>query len=843
MNVRFAYKNETKTQCFHCGEPCQTFDLVRDEKYFCCQGCAEVYQLLQENQLCEYYDLNDKAGVNRRIGAKKEKFAYLDLPEVQAKLLSFSDGKTAKLTLFIPTIHCSSCIWLLEHLYKLNPNIGFSQINFLKKQLFVSFEIEKIKLSEVVATLASIGYEPLITLNDTDAQSDSRKDEESKKANRILIAQIAVAGFAFGNIMMMSFPEYFGFDAVSSQGLKYVFNVLNTLLALPVLVFSAKDYLISAYKNLIKGILHIDFPLALGILVLWFRSLYEIFAETGAGYLDSMTGLIFFLLVGKWFQQRTYQTLRYDRDFKSYFPIAVTLRLPNGVEKPIQVTDLKINDTIVVRNEELIPADTLLLAGAGRIDYSFVTGESMPIRKAEGETIFAGGRQKGEQIVLKVLKPVSQSYLTQLWNNAPEGIKVKNEENSLLQSILNRYFTFALLVIASFSAIYWLFFEQNIPVAMNVFTSVLIIACPCALSLGSQFALGTAMRVLGKHKFYLKNIRTVEKIADIDTVVMDKTGTITESNSHLSVAMHGFNEGKKEEIAKELAMVAALCQHSAHPLSVSIAKFLSKNDWQGLRPLTTFENTSVTLTPAQFTEHLGKGIEGIINGKHVRIGSSKFMMASESECKLKPDCEKLQENQVTKVFVCIDGTYKGYFSFQNQYRTGVKEMIQDLDKQELDLYLLSGDHDGEKQQLKPIFPQQENLHFRQSPYDKLHFIKDLQEKNHKVMMLGDGLNDAGALRQSEVGVAVTESTGYFTPASDAILDASMLSKLPQFVKFSKHATKVIRQSFVIAIVYNLVGLFFAVQGALSPIIAAILMPVSSLTVIFFTTWGVRRVRI
>lgn len=830
-------KNMTYAPCYHCGEPCQASIFEQagcrsDEKIFCCQGCLAVYELLKDNELCQYYDLNDKAGISQKISARKEKFIYLDLPEVQAKLFDFTDGKTANLTLFIPAIHCSSCIWLLEHLYKLNENIHFSQINFLKKQLAIRFDVQKIKLSEVAALLASIGYEPLITLNDVQEENDLQKDRKTQQENRRLIAQIAVAGFVFGNVMMLSFPEYFGFDSLSEQNLRYVFNALNLVFSLPVLFFSGQDYITTAYKNLRKGILHVDFPLALGMLVLWGRSIFEIITETGAGYIDSMSGLIFFLLIGKWFQQRTYQTMRYDRDFKSYFPIAVLVKDENGNEKPMQVNDLASGNKIVIRNEEIIPADTQLLRGNAQIDYSFVTGEASPIQKEIGETIYAGGRQKGEQIELLVLKKASQSYLTQLWNN--ENFDKNKDENSLLQAILNRYFTVVLILIACLSASYWLVFEKNIAVAINVFTAVLVIACPCALSLGSQFALGTAMRILGQHKFYLKNVHTVEQIAENDTIVFDKTGTITENKeSKIIFEPHNHLESLQGLSEKEISAILALCRNSTHPLSVKITNFLKENGYL------IFPNQAAEIV--SFKEQMGKGLEGIVGGSSVMIGSKKWL--------LEKGVQGFSETQAndneldTKVFIALNGMYKGCFVFKNTYREGIEQTIKSLVRADLDLYLLSGDNEGEKKNLQRLFPKENNLYFQQNPHQKLAFIKGLQAKNRHVMMVGDGLNDAGALLQSDTGIAVTENTAYFTPASDAILDASVLSKLPKFIKFCRFAVNKIRQSFGIALLYNLIGLFFAVQGLLSPLVAAILMPVSSLTVILFTTWGVKRFKL
>ena len=879
MLVTFSKKNATALTCYHCGETCPDNTFSKDSNYFCCQGCLAVYELLKENQLCEYYNLQDQAGTQRKVMEEKSKFLYLDLPEVQKKIVDFQDENNTKITFFIPSIHCSSCIWLLEHLYKLNQNIGHTQINFLKKQLSVSFSTKNIALSEVVALLASIGYEPLISLNDIEQDSDVRKDRKTNQENRRLIAQIAVAGFVFGNVMLWSFPDYFGFDSLSAHNFKYVFHALNLLFSIPVVLFSGQDYLISAYKNLRKGILHVDFPLALGILVLWLRSIYEIFTETGIGFIDSMSGLIFFLLVGKWFQQKTYQNLRYDRDYKSYFPVAVLVKDENGNEKPTPLADLQVNDRIIIRNEEIIPADSIFYNGNANIDYSFVTGEAVPIKKVSGEIIYAGGRQIGNQIELEVIKPVSQSYLTQLWNTAQTSTENNNTnstnntqkaENSVLQAILNRYFTLALLVIATISGSYWLFYAQQATTAIHVFTSVLLIACPCALSLGSQFALGTAMRILGKQKFYVKNTHTIEQIAENDTIIFDKTGTITENN-HTEISFVGYKNckvvatddipkpaksktnvseqnlvavpqsfGLTELGKKELFAILAITKNSMHPLSVAISNYL-KTTLENSKNNKENDTTSTqTIEVESFKEYAGQGIEGTINGMYLKIGSRKFITGKEVECPLKPDCEHITDDKMTKVFVAINFVYKGYFRFENRYRKDIDKMIAKLQASAYDLHVLSGDNDAEKHNLAKIFPNATNLHFQQNPHDKHNFVKKLQANHQQVMMLGDGLNDAAALRQSNTGIAVTENSAYFTPASDVIMEASVLTKLPNFIHFCRHAVRTIKISFVIALLYNLVGMYFAVQGALSPIIAAILMPVSSISIILFTTFWVHK---
>lgn len=776
-----------KQNCFHCGLDCNNDQFKLEGKLFCCNGCKTVYEILNQNELGCYYDFEKNPGtIPTEI---KEKYNYLDNKEIAEKLLEFNDDEISVVNFYIPSMHCSSCIWVLENLSKLHKGIVISTVNFPKKEIRITFKNIKISLKDVVKLITSIGYEPYISLEDA--------KNGKQKSNKKLIYQIAIAGFAFGNVMLLSFPEYFQDNEFWLEQYKPLFRFLMFIFSVPVVFYAARDYFISAYKGLKNKILNIDVPIAIGISVLFIRSTIEITFDLGQGFFDSLTGLVFFLLIGKIFQKQTYNYLSFERDYKSYFPIAVTKLNQDKSEENIEVYKIKKGDRLLIRNEELIPVDSILIKGNANIDYSFVTGESVPVSKKSGNKLFAGGKQLSGAIEIDVLQTIQQSYLTQLWSN----VAFKESEYSIKTLIdkISKYFTFAILAIALIAGVFWFFYDKSM--VFNVFTAVLIIACPCALALSSPFAFGNILRIFGRRHFYLKNANGIEELSKIDTIIFDKTGTIT-TNKETNIIYEGDSLTKVEE-----QEIRNLIRYSNHPLNRMLYQFLP---------------TSKELKVTNFKEFLGKGIEGKIKNNYYKLGAASFL-----------NVEKKEVNE-TNIYVSINEKLKGRFIFKNSYRKGLDTVFTNFSKK-YKLIILSGDNEGEKDYLENILPKNTKFSFNQKPEDKLEFIKQLQSKNKNVLMIGDGLNDAGALAQSNFGIAISENTNVFSPACDAILDAKMFENLPNFLLQTKKTINIIKASFVLSLLYNIIGMYFAITGQLSPIIAAILMPLSSITIVIFVT--------
>ena len=809
-----------EVQCYHCGADCEDHVIVHDDKPFCCEGCKTVYELLQENQLCNYYDLTQNPGVSPDKNYYAGKYAYLDLPEVHNKIIEFTDGRQTHVNWFFPQMHCSSCVYLLENLHRLHEGVISSLVNFPEKKARVVIDEQKISLSKLAELLTYIGYEPYISLQDIEAQ-------KTPKTNRTRLYKIGIAGFAFGNVMMMSFPDYFGLgDTQLDHRLQTMFSIFSVVLALPVFFYSASDFFVSAWKSIRERFLNIDAPIALAILVTFVRSLYEIGTQTGVGYLDSMTGIVFFMLLGRYFQDKTYSAISFDRDYKSYFPVAVTLLgrgkdavIPTkevsdtSLQSPITnhqllVTDLEPGDLILIRNKELIPADVRLVSERAMIDYSFVSGESVPIEKTRNELIYAGGRQVGGAIEVEVTKRVSQSYLTQLWNNDSATQQQQNAQQTMVGKI-NYYFSWALLALGFGALGYWMLMG-DLPRGINAITTILIVACPCALLLSDTFTNGNMLGMFGKHKLYLKNAQIIENLSKIDTVVFDKTGTLTLPDA----AQVQFIGKPLTHIQQRI--VRTLCEQSSHPLSRLIAKSLQHVPKEQLM--------------SDFNELEGKGIEGKLGEEvTVRLGSAAFTTSDASQI------APVIDSNSSHVYFAFAGKVLGYFDIQSQYRDNLAETLSNLKQRHYETYLLSGDKPTDVEMLSELFGSLKQLNFNQKPDDKLRFIENLQRQGHKVLMVGDGLNDAGALIKSDVGIAVSDNINNFSPACDGILEGNQLSILPHFVRLAQSGRSIVIQSFIISIIYNIIGLSFALTGNLSPVIAAILMPASSISIVLFTT--------
>ncbi len=777
------------TECSHCHQPLQERIPGKDpEKVYCCFGCKVVDELMLEDaSLIDHNALN------------LDSYRYLDEDKIRARLCRFEDEHQARISIHLPAIHCSSCIYLLENLAQIEKGILSVQVHFSKKEADIRFAKSEIKLSQIAAILEHIGYKP---------DFKTHLGEGRKGRNRLLI-QLGVAGFFFGNTMLLALPEYFDASLKDDPQLQLFFRYLMMLFSIPVMVFSARDYFTTAWKSLRAGALSIDLPIALGIITLFTRSTYEIVAGLGSGYFDSLCALVFFLLIGKWYQAKTYRNFSFDRDLRSFLPLAANRINEAGNEDPVSIDDLHAGDRIRIRQGEVLPADSTLMEKSAKLDYSYLTGESLPVLKEPGEKIYAGARLLGKAAVLEVSEAVDHSYLSSLWSQEAFQGEKRQKKSITLSDRISQYFTPAVLLIALVAAAFW--WRVDSAKAVLIFTSILIVACPCALALAEPFAAGSMMRWFGRFGFFLKSSAVLQRLPELDQIVFDKTGTLTRTDS-IEVQWHGDQLAFEDQWA-----IATIALNAQHPLAKVLLNHLQIEEADAASVL-------------QFEEASGEGVGARVRASYYRLGKASFLGLSD-------------EAATTAVYLEKDGKVLGYFSFYQQTREALQQIATDLSKH-YQLSLLSGDNAAEKRRFGEIFGDEVKLQFDCSPHQKLDYLQTIQAQGNKVLMLGDGLNDAGALQQSEVGVSLCEKDISFFPASDALLMADSFPKLHRFLNLSRSFKPVVYRAFALSLAYNVVGISIAAAGYLSPVLAAILMPVSSVTVVLYsslyTAWKAKK---
>jgi len=774
-----------QTVCAHCGDPCSSNAVHHEGHVFCCAGCRSVFEIVQSNNLCTYYTLDEASGVSMK-GARADAYEALDTEEIARQFVEFDNGRVRRLRFEIPSMHCASCVWLLEQLDRLNPGIERSEVDFMRKLVRIDIDKTQTTTRAVAQCLASIGYAPLIRPEGATGVSP---------AIRQLYMRLGVAGFAAGNVMMFSIARYFAGPGGMSATLTTLFDVLSIALSIPVLLYSASSWWTSAWAALRQLRLNLDVPVALGIVVLFARSVVDISLGRSEGFLDSFTGLVFFLLIGKLFQQKAFDAVSFDRTYRSFFPLSVRVER-QGAEQSVPVDSVGVGETMLIRNGEVVPCDAVLVGRGGYVDYSFVTGESVPVECVDGSLIYAGGKVVGGRIRLTVVKSVSHGYLASLWNASGD----RRHRTTLLElaDSFGAWFTIGAVTTAVVGGLLWL---PDIGMALTALSAVLIIACPCALTLAAPATLGTAMALLGRRKLFVKNVGVLLDLARSNAFVFDKTGTLTTAAQHLEWLGPSLS-------AEQKSAIVSVASQSVHPVSRSIV-------------------TSIDVPAAvadEVAEYVGQGIVGRSGGHRVAIGSADFVQESNG-------------HDAAAAFVAIDGRVVGGFAMMPSVRPGVIALIGRL-RTWATVNLVSGDSAREASVFEPVFGR-ESIRFNATPYDKVDALQRLADTGHRTVMIGDGLNDAGAMRAAHVGIAVSDETATLVPACDIIMDGAQVHTIDRLVRYSKQVRSLIWFSLVFSMVYNVIGVGLAVTGQLAPVVVAIMMPVSSLIVTAVSVLGAR----
>ena len=689
----------------------------------------------------------------------------------------------------LPDMHCAHCVKSIENLPQHLEGVWRAEVNFPQKSVRVEYDANHVEPSDIESLFRTMGFPPLPS------------EAPSNAPMRALVGRLAVAGFAFGNVMMMSLADYVGGAAFLESGFVAGFKVWSMVLAIPVVAYSAAPFFRRAWAGIRRGRLNLDLPVALGIVTLATQSL----TMEGLGYFDSLTGLVFFLLLGQWYQAMSHTRLLREKGLEEWLPLHVTHVAKTGRTKLVPLAELSPGMRILMHHGEVIPADGVLSGTRDAIlDRAFLSGESLPQTVGQGSPLSAGERNAGQALEMVVTRRVDQSDLMRMWHSEAFQKDLRSSLSTPIDAVA-QHFTWAVLALA---ALGWFWWWPQTAMAWNVFAAVLIVACPCALALSIPFAYGATARHLGQYGFFLKHSEVMERFAQIKHVVFDKTGTLTTSD-RFSVTWHPAGE----DDADALATALTLSQQSAHPISRALVEWGKRHGTQ--QELSDFE------------EIHGHGLVGRVGGRTWALGSASFTGSTD------PDGAP-----GTWIHLTCDAQLRGRFFLSRPLRPGIEHQLQALKGAGYTLHLLSGDGPGEAARFEPWFGR-ENMHFRQTPQAKMAFVERLQDDG--VAMVGDGLNDAGALRKATLGVAVADELYAFTPSADALVDAPHLANLAHAMTLAKKARNTVKVLLGISAVYNVVGLAFALQGWLTPLVAAVLMPASSLTVVTVALGRSRRV--
>jgi len=691
-------------------------------------------------------------------------------------------------------MHCAGCVWLLERLHRFDPGIVASRVDLLRRSVSIDYRREHTTASSIARLLESLGYPPSLE------QASKATTGRIASDRRQLYTRLGVSGFAAGNVMMIGLSHYVAGPSGLDPAVHSLLRMLEILLSTIVLIYCAQPWLRSAWGSLRRGIVNLDVPISIGVLTLFGRSIFDIAMERGDGFLDSFTGLVFFLLIGRLFQQRAFESLEFDRTMRSFFPVSAT-RIDEGAEREVLLEELARGNQVLVRNGEVIPADAILMHSSGVIDYAYLTGESEPIECRPGAMLYAGGRVMGRALRLSVVKPSSASAMAELWSRQDIHTERRSLDDS--RERFGLIFTLSTLALATAAALIWI---PDMAMALTVFSSVLIIACPCALTLAMPVTYGTAMGLLAGRGIFLKGIGALSELQKVTRIHFDKTGTLTEPHQVRFVG---------DELSHDLrAAFAALATHSTHPVSRAIV---------ASEPPTSIVVSNVEEIP-------GVGIQGQIAKSRLGLGTSGLIEDL--------DVRRRYAQMPLGSVATVDGNPVGRYVVIHQLISGAAPMIAALRKRGVSLFVVSGDSARGIGSIEEVFDGPEII-LGASPQDKVDRIRLSQHEGHHVMMVGDGLNDIAAMSAANISIAVSNGSSRIVPACDVMIDSAGISVIDQLLSYASAQRQVVRLAFWFTMAYNSLGFALAASGILSPVITAVMMPISSLLVIAISVVGAR----
>ncbi|MCK5813051.1 MAG: heavy metal translocating P-type ATPase [Cocleimonas sp.] len=794
-------------ECFHCGLPVPNgFDhsvtINNKPRAMCCIGCESVAKAIVENKLENFYNFRtDKSGkAEDLVPEELRQLNVYDDDELQKSFVrresSESGEAIREASLILEGIVCAACVWLNEHHIKQLKGVVDFRINYSTHRASLKWNNNEIQLSEVLQEITNIGYHahPF----DPGRMETLQKEEKSKSLRRI-----AVAGIGMMQAMMAAIALYIGADSDMDANMVQLLRWMGLIITTPVVFYSARIFFISAWRDIKRRQLGMDVPVAIAIAAAYLASIWATVTQSGDVYFDSVAMFTFFLLVGRFLEMGArHKSGQVADELIRLTPVTAT-RIEENEHKLVSINELELGDKLLVKPGEVIPADGFVIEGQSSVNESLLTGESLPVSKKIKDALTGGTHNIESPLILQVDKLGDSTVLSSI----VRLLERAQSEKPSLARFADRFaawFVGIMLIISLSVFAFWWFNEPE--KAFWVTLSVLVVTCPCALSLATPAALTTATGALTEKGVLTTRGHALETLAKVTHVFFDKTGTLTHGNLVVSDIQRLGNTPIEQ--CKQLA--AGLETASEHP----VAKALLKD----------IENT---INVKQAKAESGKGIEGVFNNERYRIGTANYVSEIAGEKSVK---ETNEGQGGSYVYLGKQSQWLAKFKLEDEVREEAGQAISELKKMGIKVTLLSGDKQNVVDNIA------ETLGIQQAigellPEQKLQYLQKSQQQNEIVAMIGDGVNDAPVLAGAQVSIAMGEGSQLAQVSADMVLLSEKLTLLPEAIKTAREMQRIIKQNFAWAIFYNLLAIPLAATGMLAPWMAAIGMSFSSLVVV------------
>lgn len=796
--------------CFHCGLPIPqdvSFHSKLDDKErsFCCFGCQSVCGAIYDAGLQGYYQRTPEGQLLAPPPQPPKDIEIYDFDDVQQEFTTCS-GDIRDIHLLVEGIHCAACVWLIERGLKREQGVLAAEVNLASKRVHLRWNNSQKKLSDLIRALARIGYSAV-------PYDPESAEGAIRKTNRAMLFRLFFAGFAAMNMMWISIALYSG---ANEDKFREFFHWMGLLLATPTLFYSGYPFFRGALGGLRAGHLTMDMPIAIGLSVTYAYSLYVTATRSMVGevYFDTVTNLTFVILIGRYlegmFRQQAVSATKRLMELQP----RVALLVRDGIEQMIPIRGVKVGDQVLIKPGHTVPVDGVVLEGSSSVDESMLSGESAPVHKEAGSSVSAGTVNNLGALLVEVRALMQDSALSKIIRLVEEAQTSKAPIQRLADTIVP-WFVLVTIVCATITFFVWN--REDFEIALMAATSVLIITCPCALGMATPMSIAVASGLGAKHGILVKNGLVLETLSKVTHFVFDKTGSLTEGKMSVSELI-GVDGQKTEDCLRYAAAVERYSEHG-------IAKAIVQEAESRALPYRDLSVTGFRATP-------GLGVEALVVGQRVLIGSAEWLSRNGImvDSVLQGRAYALEQEATSCVFMAQGETHVAVIALADRLRADAQQLIDELRAAGVAMTLLTGDRkpvaEAVARQLGGMEVIAEVL-----PQDKDQVIQKLQQSGAVVAMVGDGVNDAPALIRANVGIALGSGTDVSVESADIVLMHNELDKVRQAILLSRRTLRTIKQNIGLSFVYNIIMVPLAMMAKVSPLVAAITMPISSLIVI------------